>query len=115
MADSTNRWFSACLRFVLYIAGVPMRAEESVYVFTAPEGDFDAAFRTALDLGRRAEEQYLNVDGEEVRWRLARVVTIDQIRRDLDGAEVYSAPLELDEADRGTLDPESTVPGHSGV
>lgn len=115
MTDSRTSWFAACLRFVIYVADAPTRAMESVYIFTAADGDFDAALRIALDLGRRAEEQYRNADGEEVCWRFARVVTLDTIRRDLDGAEVYSAPLDLDEADHGTLDPENTPHGMSGI
>jgi hypothetical protein len=67
---------------------------DNVYVFEAHE--FDDAFQRALQIGRAAEEEFVNADKHRVRWRLKEVVSLDLIRSSsLDGAEVYSDPVEL--------------------
>ena len=82
-------WFSASVRLAVLIKGLGLDTfTQSVVVFRA--ADRDAAFARALALGRALETTYANGDGEEVRWRLAEIVTLDQLKRDdLDGAEVY--------------------------
>jgi hypothetical protein len=67
---------------------------DSVVMFRAV--DFPDAFQHALSLGKAREEEYLNGDGERVRWRLTEIISIDQMpRANLDGVEVYSEPVEL--------------------
>ncbi len=68
---------------------------DCVHVFRA--GDWDAAFRRALELGRLHEEEYQNEAGEAVRWVLAEVISLDRVRSaSLDGAEVYSEITEVE-------------------
>jgi hypothetical protein len=110
-------WFSAGLRTVCLIedegASVLM---DTVRILRA--SGWDEALRRAVDLGRADEKEYLNGDNHRVRWRLDRILTLDQLRvEDLDGAEVYSEfreptePLAFDTQ----FDPERSEPTHTGV
>jgi hypothetical protein len=66
---------------------------DSIYVFRGT--DFDDAFRKAIDIGRSQEKNYLNDADEIVEWRLKEIISLDLIRpQSLDGAEVYSEPVE---------------------
>lgn len=93
----TNQWFSSKLRLVCLIEGKgATRYQDSVYLFRADE--FEEAFQRALDLGRACEESYLNPDNKRVYWRLKEIISLDIITADqLDGAEVYSEPVPLEE------------------
>jgi len=50
----------------------------------------EAAFRRALELGKRNETSYKNSDGETVRWALRAVEHIWHLPEKLDGVEVGS-------------------------
>ena len=71
-------------------------------VFTA--GNDDAAFRRALELGKEHETEYLNSDGNKVRWALKSVEHIWNLGDAIDGVEVGSimgvyrpdAPIKFD-------------------
>ena|ERR1700720_388035 len=66
---------------------------DSIYVFRST--DFEGAFRKALDIGRSQEKSYLNDADDLVVWSLKEIVSLDQIKpQSLDGAEVYSEPVE---------------------
>ena len=114
-----GNWFTSRVRLAVLIEGEgAVRFADSVYVFTA--SDFDAALRRAVDLGRAAETTYTNADGEFVRWRLSEVLTLDQLGRgDLDGAEVYSEPVDLPQGLSIEFDhrfaPEHSQPGQTGI
>ena len=87
----TDQWFSTQVRILCLIEGEGAVSQgESVHVFRAQ--DWESAFVRALELGRGHEQEYANGDGDLVRWRLDRVVTLDMLRvEDLDGVEVYSS------------------------
>lgn len=109
-----EQWFSSRLRLVCVIEGSgATRYQDSVHLFRA--GDFEEAFQRALDLGRACEESYLNPDKKRVRWRLKEIVSLDIITADqLDGAEVYSEPVPLEEGVEipfdATFTPETSRP-----
>ena len=113
-------WFSACLRLVVLIEheGATHYAD-SVVLFHA--STWDAAFARALELGRGLETSYRNSDGQEVRWRLASVLTLDHLGPELpDGAEVHWRTKDLAAAREAiafdvALEPEKSRPGQSGV
>lgn len=91
---SEMQWFSTRIRLACVIEpkGV-QRFMDSIYVFRST--DFDDAFRKALDIGRSQEKNYLNDADELVEWRLKEIISLDLIRsQSLDGAEVYSEPVE---------------------
>ena len=89
------RWFSAKVRLVCLIEPTgAVRYLDSVYVFRSV--DFQTAFQRALELGKSQEKAYLNVDKKKVVWKLAEIVSLDMIAAEsLDGAEVYSEPVDL--------------------
>jgi hypothetical protein len=92
---SRRGWYSAKLRFAIMIAGKGSNhLTDSVYLFRA--ASFDAAFKRALAIGRKAETRYKNAYGESVAWKLMEIVTLDVIQaRDLDGAQVCSDAIFL--------------------
>ena len=85
-------FYSAGLLFVLLVDdGRPRKTHlwyEIVVAFRAR--DFDHAFSRALEIGRSHETQYLNCDGQQVRWALVEVMTLDHVGKRIDGAEVAS-------------------------
>ncbi|MEC7523183.1 MAG: DUF4288 domain-containing protein [Myxococcota bacterium] len=89
-------WFSSTVRRVCLVEGEGcVMANDSVLLFRA--SDFDEAFRRAVELGRALEEEYRNLAGQLVRWRLKEVLSLDSIRAEsLDGAEVHSSFEEFD-------------------
>lgn len=91
---SEIQWFSTKIRLACIIEPKGLqRFMDSIYVFQST--DFDSAFRKALDIGRSQERSYLNEVDELVTWRLKEILSLDVIRRQsLDGAEVYSEPVE---------------------
>jgi len=95
---SDERWFSAKLRYAILIEPTGLhRYSDSVFVFKST--DFEAAFRRALQIGREQEEEYLNSDGNRVRWKLASVISLDGLQELIDGAEVYSEPVPANGAE----------------
>jgi len=88
------RWYSARLRFAILTdrAGLE-RFFDSVILLRA--GSRPVAFERALALGRERQQSYRNQQGVAVRWRLASVVSLDEIpERDLNGAELMGIPVE---------------------
>ena len=91
---SELQWFSSRIRLacIIELKGL-QRFMDSIYVFQST--DFDDAFRKALDIGRSRERNYLNHADELVEWRLKEIISLDLIKPpSLDGAEVYSEPVE---------------------
>jgi len=88
------RWFSAKNRIVVLIEGIGAEHfMDCVHVFRA--ADFDDAFQTALRIGKSHQQDYLNGEGRMVRWRLQEIVSLAQIGRRIDGAEVHSEFVDL--------------------
>jgi PAS domain-containing protein len=112
-----KRWFSARVRLVGYVddgeATIPYH--DSIHVFRA--SDWDDAFERALALGRSHEERYVNANGDEIRWRLKEVLSLDLVARNrIDGAEVHCMTGRLAAEERnseGVLDPEGSNPGQT--
>lgn len=85
-------FYSARLSLVVLVDdGQPRKThtwDEVVVTFRAR--DFEHAFVRALELGRSHETEYLNADGQRVRWALVEVENLDLVGRRVDGAEVAS-------------------------
>ncbi len=111
-------WFSAPMRLAILVEGRDESTSQDTVVHIFRADDQDSAFGRALELGRSHENEYSNGDGERVRWRFDRVLTVDALSAEgLDGAEVYSA---LSDPEPGlTFDtefrPETHQPGRSGI
>lgn len=109
-------WFSASMRVLCLVEdGGTNTQDVCVHVFRA-KGREDA-FSRALELGETHETEYLNQYGKLVRWRFERVLTLDMIGEELDGAEVFS---ELSEVSGGpgfdaAFSPAVNQPGTSGI
>jgi hypothetical protein len=107
-------WFSAKIRVACLIEGPGLvQYMDSIHVFRAE--NFDTAMKSAVNLGRRHEEEYINSKQERVRWRLKEIISLDILGEDLvDGAEVYSEPVEpkpMEHFDFGAeFDPGVSVP-----
>ena len=88
-------WFSTKVRLVCLIEPIgAVRYMDSVYVFCS--ADFQTAFKRALELGKSQEKTYFNVDKQKVVWKLTEIVSLDMITAEsLNGAEVYSEPVDL--------------------
>ena len=114
-----GKWFTSRVRLIVLIEGEgAIRFDDSVIVFSA--ADFDDALQRAVDLGRAQETTYTNPDGEVVHWRLSEVLTLDQLGRgDLDGAVVYSEPVDLPPGTslefNHRFTPELSQPGQTGI
>ncbi|GEL95435.1 DUF4288 domain-containing protein [Cellulomonas composti] len=112
-------WFSAMLRMVVLVEGVgASRRVRSLVLFRA--ADWAEARERALQLGLGAERSYPGGTGEQVRWRLEAVETIDLLGAEIvDGREVYAEPVDLDFGEAVAFDaefrPEESEPGQSGV
>lgn len=107
------------LRFVVLIEGDGgTRLSRSVIVFRAQ--DWPEAKKRALALGQGMERSYTGGTGEEVRWRLETVETLDLLGDAItDGREIYTEPLPLPGGETIPFDaqfnPSSSEPGQSGV
>jgi hypothetical protein len=93
---------------------------DGVFLFRAD--DWDDAFQKALALGRREEREYVNGEGERVRWRFAEVLQMHggiDSDRDLEGQEVMTEMLwdhievGYDDLFDGELHPEQSDPASS--
>lgn len=87
-----------------------------MHVFRAD--GFEEAFGRALELGRvRHEMDYLNGYGQSVRWRLDRILTLDELREDLDGAEVFSTLSDVSGGPdfHAVFDPAAHPPDTCGI
>ena len=101
-----KEWYSARFRLVCLIERQGShRYEDSVILMRATS--FRDAFRRALEVGRQQEEEFVNEDGDRVRWRLKEIISLDIIgNEDLDGREVYSEPVDVPEEDQCPFDQE---------
>ncbi len=112
-----KRWFSAKVRLVGFVEDgeATMPYHDSIHVFRA--ADWDDAFARALALGRSHEEEYVNANGDEIRWRLTEILSLDLVAgNSLDGAEVHRMTGRLAAEERhseGSLDPEGSDPGQT--
>jgi hypothetical protein len=109
------KWFSAKIRMVALVETKGgNHYMDSVYLFKC-DYDWDKAFQKALAIGKRQEEEYINIDGEKVKWRLKEIISLDIIQKlSADGTEVYSEPVWLKENDVISFDalfhPEKSEP-----
>jgi hypothetical protein len=117
---SEVHWYSGSCRRVCIVEGEGVLTNElSVYVFRAGD-DADAA-RRLLELASAQDKEYLNADGERVRWALVSIETIDELGDgQMQDVEVYSKMTQIEPPDTSlTLDtrftPENDEPGLSGV
>ena len=105
------------MRVVCVIEGyTDSTQDELVHIFRA--NDWEDAFARTLELGRGHEQDYTNGEGELVRWRLDRILTLDRIRaRKLDGAEVFSSMSEVSGGPSfdAEFNPEAHEPGNTGI
>jgi hypothetical protein len=106
------------VRLVVLVSEKPVREAESVVLLRAPGGDWDSAFERALTVGRGLERNYVNEDGEPVRWRLRNIRTLDELGTEIaDGREVFfkADAISSDRVMLAELRPEETRPGQTGV
>ena len=115
----TDVWFSAMLRFAILVEGEgAIEFARSLIVFRAE--DFPDAKERAISLGRSMETTHTGGLGEEVKWRLQRVETLDLLGDQImDGREVYAESLDLPDGPLipfdAQFDPRASQPGQSGV
>jgi hypothetical protein len=113
-------WFSgSCRRLFLVEEKGAVTEELSVYVFRAE--DEKRAFRRLLELARAEDRQYENAEGEQVRWALVSLDSLDELTEGrLQDLEVFSQWRDIDPPDRSILfsasfQPEKSKPRSSGV
>ena len=110
-------WYSARLRFAILTDRQGLeRYLDSVILLRAVSRE--NAFALALEQGRQREQSYRNNDGLGVRWRLASVVSLDEIAgENLNGTEILSMPVEPEEPSQFDWDhefqPERSVPAET--
>jgi len=119
-------WFSTRIRLVVLVD--PEGAthySDSIRIFHLDDGYvgssmWDAALQRAISIGKQQEEEYSNGDGDRVRWRMQKVVSLDMLSAEnLDGAEVYSESVDLEEGMPIPFDtafnPETSTPTQTGI
>jgi Domain of unknown function (DUF4288) len=108
--------FVAAFRLICYVAQKAVDGMVSVRIISAE--DWPDARQQALEVGRGLEVSYTNADGKLVEWRLAQVMTLDELQPgSLIGREVYAyriAPA-ADELDPQQLDPANRSTGQTGI
>jgi hypothetical protein len=110
-------WCGVKLRMVVVVEG-EAKATVNDGVFVLRADDREDAFRRALEVGHRQEQDYVNGDGERVRWRFAEVLHLHggiDPDRDLDGQEVMTelAAEGIDLAFDAELHPDGSKPASS--
>ncbi|MGL5828744.1 MAG: DUF4288 domain-containing protein [Angustibacter sp.] len=112
-------WFSAMLRFVVLVEREGgTRRSRSVVVFRAL--DWPEAKQRALEHGRIMERSFAGGAGQQIRWRLEAIETLDLLGDTItDGREIYSEPITLPETEAIPFEvefrPEASQPGQTGV
>ena len=88
-------WLSTQVRLVcLMEPSGAVRSRDSVYVCRS--ADFQTAFKRALELGKRQEQTYVNVDKQTGVWKRTAIVSLARITAEsLHGAAVYAEPVDL--------------------
>ena len=85
-------FYSARLLYVILVNNGKARKrnhfDESVVVFRAKS--FLDARKRALALGKKAETNYKNDKGQQVRWALVDILNVDLIGKSVEGKEVAS-------------------------
>lgn len=85
-------FYSARLLFIILVDDRKPKKknhfDESVVVFRA--SDFKDAFKRALRLGKNQETSYRNNKGQQVRWVLTNVLSLDCVGKTIDGKEISS-------------------------
>lgn len=110
-------WYSARLRFAILTDRQGLqRYLDSVILLRAVSRE--KAFARALEQGKQREQNYRNDDGLGVRWRLASIVSLDEIaEQSLNGTEILAMPVEPEELSQFGRDhefqPESSVPAET--
>ncbi|MGE0424974.1 MAG: DUF4288 domain-containing protein [Reyranellaceae bacterium] len=105
-------WHSTRLRMAHLVEPYGCDAHiDHVLVFRAPHEN--SWVKKPVEIGRAMERE--EIGDSRGRWRLVEVVTQDLLRsKNLDGVEVYSEPVHLDEADiipfGTTFQPERSMP-----
>ena len=111
---SKIKWFSTKLRFAVMVEPTGGDVLNDRVIVLKAVG-FKDAFNKALSIGRALQNEYLNAHGQRVQWKLVKVISLDIIQsEDLDGREVYSEPIHLNDENRipfeTKFDPESSEP-----
>ena len=114
-------WYSARLRLAILTDRRGLeRFLDSVILLRAETRD--QAFEQALAQGRQREQSYCNESGLHVRWRLASVVSLDELpEANLHGAEVLSMPTDPGQGDTAAFGwdhdfrPELSIPEETRV
>lgn len=112
-----KEWYSACFRLVCLIEREGShRYQDSVVLMLATS--FKEAFNRTLEIGRSHEQEFLNADGDRVRWRLKEIISLDILgNEDLDSREVYSQPVDVPQEEHCPFDqefePEKSEPTHA--
>ncbi len=109
-------WYSARLRFAILTDRHGLeRYLDSVILLRAPSRQ--VAFEQALAQGREREQGYQNQDGFTVRWRLASVMSLDELADgNLHGTEILTMPIEAGAVETASFgwdhefEPERSIP-----
>jgi hypothetical protein len=107
-------WYSTKLRFAVMVEPVGCDLlYERIYLLKGT--DFGDALGRALSIGRAAEREYRNSNGQLVSWKLMKVISLDVLSTlNLDGAEIFAESARLDETSRipfgTTFNPEASEP-----
>lgn len=96
---SDLKWFSTRLRFAIMTESVGAGTLNDC-LFMLKAKNFDAAFDGAVSIGYASEKEYRNSEGQLIQWRFKEIISLDVIQaKDLDGCEIYSEPVHLDDHD----------------
>jgi hypothetical protein len=113
-------WYSGMCRRLCLIDGKGAVIEElSVYVFRATTDK--GAFRRFLEIARSDDKEYVNAEGDRVRWAVVSLETLDELTEgQLRDTEVFSKWTNIEPTDRSIsfsarFQPEKSKPGSSGV
>src|SRR5436309_680118 len=98
--NEQQKWFAACLLMESLVDSGPPKEKlfEEKIVLVRASTDADAAEK-AERFGRDAEQEYLNADGETVKWVFRELLDLKELFDEAvgDGTEVYYAFLGDDE------------------
>jgi hypothetical protein len=104
--DDKKEWFSATVRVIAVVQGIgAVDYMDCIHLFRAQ--DEDEAFDRAMELGRTHETQYINGEGNPLKWRLKEIRTLDRIlANDLDGAEIRSQFIDVPSDEQASFETE---------
>jgi len=88
------KWYCVRVRIVVVVEGdEDPFFDDCLLVIQWGEEQVMAQF---LSLAGKMEKEYLNGEGERVRWRLVEITTLDSIEDEIDGATVHFQRLPID-------------------